>query len=177
MKTVFITVGSTKFEALIDRLLDQEILDVFKKYSFNKMVIQMGNGKNQYLNLEDSKTSLELIKDNIEIIAYKYKPSLKNDLEKADLVISHAGAGSIVESLEANKKLIVVINETLMDNHQFELAEKMHKEGYLLYSLCSNLNEILESALDNNSNNVYEKGNSALFTEYLDDYLSKKKLF
>ena len=68
----------------------------------------------------------------IDIEIYRYKASLADDINSAHLVISHAGAGSILESLEANKKLIVVINENLMDNHQLELGKKMYDEGYLL---------------------------------------------
>jgi UDP-N-acetylglucosamine transferase subunit ALG13 len=43
----------------------------------------------------------------------------------ADLVISHAGAGSVLEALHAHKSLLVVVNDSLMDNHQTELAHKM----------------------------------------------------
>ena len=180
-KIVFVTVGSTKFERLIDRLLDEDILNILNKYSFNKMIIQMGNGKHKLLNIEDGKISIDLVaKNNIKINAYEYKPSIRQDLEQADLVISHAGAGSVIESLEANKKLIVVINESLMDNHQFELADKMYKEEYLLYSFCSNLNEILEEMLDKNSKTIlkkYEKGQPNLFAEYLENYLKRKNMF
>ena len=174
-RIAFVTVGSTKFETLIDRLLDDDILNTLGKYKFTKMIIQMGNGMHKHLNVTEEKKSLELMKNNIEIIAYKYKPSIRHDLEQADLVISHAGAGSIIESLEANKKLIVVINENLMNNHQFELADKMQKEGYLLYSFCSNLNEILEEMLNKNSTKsnlrTYEKGKPELFAQFLDNYL------
>ncbi|RUP44261.1 hypothetical protein BC936DRAFT_149703 [Jimgerdemannia flammicorona] len=47
-----------------------------------------------------------------------------------------AGSGSILESLRLQKPLIVVANETLMDNHQDELAEALQEEGYLVYSTC-----------------------------------------
>ena len=179
-KTAFVTVGSTKFETLIDRLLDDDVLHVLEKYSFNRMIIQIGNGKHKILNVDEGKTCLELIKNNVQIIAYKYKQSIRQDLEQADLVISHAGAGSVIESLEANKKLIVVINESLMNNHQFELADRMYKEGYLLYSRCSNLNIVLEDMLGKNSKislKKYEKGQPKLFAQYLDDYLRNKNVF
>ena len=64
-------------------------------------------------------------------------------MRNADLIVSHAGAGSIMEGLsickERNKsvkgneykKLVVVINDILMNNHQSELAEALDSRGYL----------------------------------------------
>lgn len=178
-KILFVTVGSTKFEQLIDRILDDEIINILSKHSFTNIIMQIGNGKHKNENInDDTQNTYEFkLNNSIEVKAYKYKSSIKDDMLSADLIISHAGAGSIIESLEANKKLIVVINETLMNNHQIELAEKMQQEGYLLYSLCSNLDVTLDFILDSKSNNhfkPYEKGRPELFAKYLDDYLDKK---
>ena len=79
--------------------------------------------------------------------AYQFKPSLRQDMEDADLIISHAGAGSIMEGMElcaaANvnqkpstgnhwqKKLVVVTNAALMHGHQSELADALEARGHL----------------------------------------------
>jgi UDP-N-acetylglucosamine transferase subunit ALG13 len=42
------------------------------------------------------------------------------------------GAGTIVHVLRSEKPLIVVVNALLQDNHQQELARKLHQEGYLV---------------------------------------------
>ncbi len=41
------------------------------------------------------------------------------------------GAGTCLEALRASKKLIAVINDSLMDNHQQELFDKLKGEGYI----------------------------------------------
>lgn len=52
-------------------------------------------------------------------------------MRNASLIISHAGAGSIMEGLSLEKLMLVVINSSLMDNHQTELAYALSKRQYL----------------------------------------------
>jgi len=53
------------------------------------------------------------LKNNISCEIYQYKDTLKDDMLHSSLVISHCGAGSILEVLELGKPLIVVVNDTL----------------------------------------------------------------
>lgn len=64
-----------------------------------------------------------------------YLPNLASEIEHAGLVISHAGAGSIFESLTYQVPLIVVPNPILMDNHQVELAKLMEDRNHAVRSL------------------------------------------
>lgn len=57
-----------------------------------------------------------------------------------------------------------------MHNHQIELAQQLHKDGYLVYSFLSNLEENLTS-FDATSLKEYEKGNIDEFIKYLDDFM------
>ena len=143
MKTVFVTVGTTRFDALIQAVLCDDFCKSLQDEMFTHMILQSGNSK---VPQHDS---------NISISTYDFKPSLHNDMNSADLIISHAGSGSILEALSLKKRLIVVINTELMDNHQLELACALENESLLLVatpeSLCTQihnhdeLNEFIES--------------------------------
>lgn len=170
MKIVFVTVGTTKFERLINKILTDQTLDILIELGFKKIIIQIGNGCHENIpNLStDNNSSVKFNKKNLEIEAYRFKKTINDDLKIADLVISHAGSGSIIESLEAQKKLIVVCNEDLMDNHQFELAEKMSQMGYLIYTTCSNLHSTLNLFQNASAKyKKYEPGKPSLFGSYL----------
>lgn len=113
---IFVTVGThyLGFERLI-----KEMDDVASKID-EKVVAQIGSTKYKPKNMsyftfvEDEKRIVDLYK-------------------KARVVISHAGAGSILRALSHQKPLIVVprlkkFNEHI-DDHQLELAEVLKKEG------------------------------------------------
>jgi beta-1,4-N-acetylglucosaminyltransferase len=48
----------------------------------------------------------------------------------ADVIITHAGAGSVYRNLEAGRKLIVVPNLSRKDKHQLELANYVNEQKY-----------------------------------------------
>ncbi|NXS54693.1 ALG13 transferase, partial [Brachypteracias leptosomus] len=98
---------------------------------------------------------------------FRYKDSLAEDLRRADLVISHAGAGSCLETLENGKALVVVINEKLMNNHQLELAKRLHRGGHVFYCSCSTLVETLQS-MDLSTLKPFPSGQPEKFALFLD---------
>ncbi len=53
-------------------------------------------------------------------------------MRSAELVISHCGAGTILEILSLQKEAIAVINDELMDNHQRELADAMRDKQLMV---------------------------------------------
>ncbi|NXN17354.1 ALG13 transferase, partial [Indicator maculatus] len=99
---------------------------------------------------------------------FRFKDSLAEDVRRADLVISHAGAGSCLETLEEGKPLLVVINEKLMDNHQLELAKRLHKGGHVFCCNCSTLVETLQS-MDLSTLKPFSPGQPEKFALFLDN--------
>lgn len=103
----------------------------------------------------------------IKISCYHFKESISSDLEEASLIISHAGAGSCLEALSVAKPLIVVVNKKLMGNHQLELAEKLHSEGYVFMCYPETLKTIL---IEYKSSylQTFPKSKSLAFSIYLE---------
>ena len=52
-------------------------------------------------------------------------------MKSADMILSHAGAGTVMEALRLRKKLVVVVNNLLMNNHQTELAGALAERNHL----------------------------------------------
>ncbi|XP_050033583.1 UDP-N-acetylglucosamine transferase subunit ALG13 [Dermacentor andersoni] len=134
MKTVFVTVGTTSFDELIETVVSPEVLAVLNSQGYTKVLLQVGKG------------STPKVEGHVEpsVESYNFKDSLTRDINEASLVISHGGAGSILQALRAGKKLVAVVNDKLLHNHQSELAGQLHKEGYLLYCTCKDLQATLE---------------------------------
>ncbi len=94
-----------------------------------------------------------------------------SDVASASLVISHAGAGSCLEALEANKPLIVVVNDTLMHNHQTELAKKLADDGHCVY--CESAAGLAEAiaTFDSEGLRVFPRGNKEAFARHIDSLM------
>ncbi|OEU18716.1 Glyco_tran_28_C-domain-containing protein, partial [Fragilariopsis cylindrus CCMP1102] len=143
---LFVTVGTTRFDKLVEAVTSKVALEWMKRQGFSSLTIQYGRGIKPPEMISSSSSI-------IDIQTYDFRPSLIDDMEKADLILSHAGAGTVMEVLRmknfdyndndndndnnnktttgTTKKLIVVINTELMDNHQTELATAMADRGHI----------------------------------------------
>lgn len=69
-------------------------------------------------------------------------------IEEADLIIAHAGVGTIMNCLSGSKRLIVVprtqLHKEHVDDHQFEIADAFAEKGYLL---CARNYDALKAAV------------------------------
>ena len=166
-KRVFVTVGTTRFDQLLETVVGgetKEMQSVLKAKGFTQLIIQSGKSLINRTELSEAKLKVE---------QYEYKPSLEDDISSADLVISHAGAGTCLEVLEARKPLIVVVNEHLMDNHQVELAEKLGEAGHLEFCVCSTLIDTIEN-FDASKLKPFPPGDLNAFSSFIDSLFPDK---
>lgn len=162
-ENIFVTVGTTQFDALIQIIFSEKIVQLFHKFKCKKVTMQIGQGK-----IDDK--AVERLAKEFEVEVYGLKPTILPDVKSSDLVISHAGAGSCIEVLNAGKPLVVVVNEKLMDNHQLELAQKLSSDGYLFYCVPQTLATTLDE-MNVDELKPYPKGNTKGFVKYLDEWM------
>jgi UDP-N-acetylglucosamine transferase subunit ALG13 len=182
IKTVFVTVGTTRFDELIKSIDSPEFASVLLEKGYTSLIIQSGSSENYRIHRlvppPETSSSFSLPSadaadatasgsgsknssgDVWNITWFEYAPSLASYLDTASLVISHAGAGSIFETLRRGVPLIAVPNSNLMDNHQTELAEKLEQEGYLASATPETLVEVV-LGLDVAKLKAYVPGNGA----------------
>lgn len=91
----FVTVGSTRFDGLVQRALSDAVLDVLRAKGYSKIVVQCGNSEFDTKSYEwTGETWVRRGEEHIEV--WRFKPSLQEEYEQADLVISHAGESVFV---------------------------------------------------------------------------------
>uniref|UniRef100_A0ABM5EWB5 UDP-N-acetylglucosamine transferase subunit ALG13 n=1 Tax=Pogona vitticeps TaxID=103695 RepID=A0ABM5EWB5_9SAUR len=167
MKSVFVTVGTTSFDDLIAAVTAPEALQVLQDLGYQKLVLQVGRGAV----CPDAFTTAAFTLD-----VFRFKNSISADVQTADLVISHAGAGSCLEVLEAGKPLLVVVNDKLMDNHQLELAKQLCRDGHLFYCNTRTLVETLQS-MDVSTLKPFPPGQPEKFAAFLDKVMGISSSF
>lgn len=114
-----------------------------------KAAVDLDSEYSKSLNTKEMR-SVSYVKDSIKInIAFfNLSSNLGSFLKKynPDIVISHAGTGSLLDALGNQKNdsvsIIAVVNESLMNNHQLEIGEKLEKYGVL--TCCKNLGDLRE---------------------------------
>lgn len=82
----FVTVGSTHFDALLLSVLSTDSLQALSQRGYTRLIVQSGNSKVQFEALIKEAAGCDMKTE-----MYTFKPTLKEDYDRADLVISHAG--------------------------------------------------------------------------------------
>lgn len=115
---IFVTVGSTDFEALVAKM------DELAPSLGTEVMMQIGLG--QYVPQHAG--------------YFRFAPSLDGYYNEAELVVGHGGLGTIVEALERGKKLICVVNPLTYDRHQEHLLRVFEEQGCLLW--CRDMDQL-----------------------------------
>ncbi|KAJ1960710.1 N-acetylglucosaminyldiphosphodolichol N-acetylglucosaminyltransferase catalytic subunit alg13 [Dispira parvispora] len=133
---VFVTVGTTGFDDLVGEFTSPAVQHELVRQGYSDLVVQYGTSQAMFDTL--------LPAQGLKVRGYSYKADIASDVQEADLVISHAGSGSILECLELGKPLVAVVNTRLMDNHQQELAEALAERNHLVATTPDSLLRTLQ---------------------------------
>jgi beta-1,4-N-acetylglucosaminyltransferase len=118
---IFVTVGSSAdgFNRVVESVDKLKAEGLVK----DKVVAQIGNGKYKPRKIET-------------IFKFKDMDYIESLNKRAEMIISHAGAGTIMTALRLGKPMICMprlkeLHEHT-DNHQLEVASTLEKEGKVL---------------------------------------------
>jgi len=105
---IFVTVGTTRFDSLIENI-DKKL-----NHTNNEIIFQIADGEYKPKNFK----------------YFDFTPNIQSYFENSDIIITHAGAGSIYELLELKKKILIVPNLDRVDKHQSDIADFMDENNY-----------------------------------------------
>ncbi|GAA6043600.1 hypothetical protein JCM8097_008280 [Rhodosporidiobolus ruineniae] len=146
-----LTVGSTAFTPLVHAFLSPPSLAALSSLGIATALAQVGTSV-----LPDDWEVGTQEAQGVRVEVVRFKSDIEDEVGRADLVVSHAGAGSILSFLrplpasssssamssvpsttaprsnttKQPRQLLLVPNSTLMDSHQSDLADEMRKKGW-----------------------------------------------
>lgn len=148
---IFITLGTQKFQ--FNRLLEYIDNEIKKNNITEKVFAQIGNST--------------YVPRNYEYKKFLDKEEFEDILCSADIVITHAGVGTILSSVRHEKKTVVVPRLKKygehVDNHQLQIAETFSEKNFVITN-----GEDIHNLLEN-----VEKARNKSFDKY---YSSNQKI-
>ena len=117
--TILVTVGSTDFDALI------RAMDDLAPALADEVVMQIGSGSYEPRHASDW---------------FRFAPSLEGYYDRADLIVSHGGLGTIMEVLRKGKRLVAASNPDRYDAHQDDILGTLAEAGHLVW--CRDLSRL-----------------------------------
>lgn len=123
---IFVVLGTQDKE--FKRLID--IIKIFLDETNSKedIIIQYGNTKYDY-SVFDSFS-------NVKCFDFISPDDFDKYMIEAEVVVTHAGVGTIIHGLKKNKKLIVVPRlkkyKEHVNDHQLQITDNFAKEGYII---------------------------------------------
>lgn len=114
---IFVTVGTTEFDALV-QAADQLAA------AGEEVVIQIGHG----------------LVEPVHARWFRFAPSLDPWYAAAEVVVTHGGLGTVTEALQRQLPLVGVSNPDRYDRHQDQILQAMEAGGHLVW--CRSLPEL-----------------------------------
>ena len=143
---IFIILGSQKFQfnrllKTVDRLIDTGVIK-------EEVLAQVGFS--------------DYIPHNFEYKKYFNYEEMSDLIQKADIIVTHGGSGSIVRAVKAGKKTIAIPRKAKykehVDDHQIQIIEQFSVQN--LICACEDC-EQLETALEKVRNTTYKSYQSS----------------
>ena len=144
-----------------NRLLDEVLKLIEKGKISDDVVAQIGCTK--------------FSSDKIKTLSFVSREEYAKLIDEADLIISHAGVGTITDCIKKGKKVIVVPRlkkyKEHTNDHQIQITKEFEEKGYVLATYntkdlertIKKINKFIPKAYESNNENFKEK-----LKEYID---------
>ena len=128
------TVGSTKFDSLMRTIAstDRSILQALQSLGVKHFLIQKGRSECNPFTIAWVKAAQDDYGIAVEVV--EYRKGISELFPRCRVLISHAGAGTVLEAMRAGTPTVVVPNTDLMGNHQLEFAQELAKRNFVICS-------------------------------------------
>lgn len=153
---IFVTLGTQDKE--FPRLLEA----VEKLNVQDEIIIQKGS------------TKFDSQKDNIKTYKFMSKTKMDQYMREADVIITHAGVGTIIAGLKLHKKMIVAARlkqyKEHVNDHQLQILDTFSKAGYIIpLEDFDKLEELIKMDFEPKE----FKSNNEIFNEKLYEIINK----
>ncbi len=159
---ILVTLGTqdksfTRLLEVIDDLIQKKIIK-------DKVIVQAGSTVYQT--------------KNMDVFDYITPEELDNLVDECDLLITHAGVGSIMAGLRKQKKIIAAPRlakyKEHTNDHQKQIAEQLAKEGYLLeLKDFKKLDKLLQKAKHFTPRKF--EGNSKMIIQTIEEFIDQNE--
>lgn len=107
-----------------------------QKQTFYRLLDQIENSSLQDEIVVQAGSSVDYKSKKMKLFSFINYEKMEKYIQKADLIITHGGTGSILLPLQYNKKVIACARlskyKEHVNDHQCELVSVFDKEGYIL---------------------------------------------
>ncbi len=126
----FVTVGSISFDSLITEIFSSRTLNALKDRGYTTLIVQCGTSTFAHAASVSNGETASLELEGVAIELWKFKPSLNDEYEKADLVIGHAGQISV----DCFCQVEILTSDRRWDDHRDPSATKTSYRCAQFYS-------------------------------------------